>query len=402
MVPTRVFVEVKVVKLVIHSDHHVIKDNETGWSNSGSLYAKPEFTYGKRSAPASHTKGQYLSTSIDFEVWPPEAPQLDCVIEGTTKWGVTLKGSAKLKGGTQTVSMAAQLPDSVKKLAGDIRFTVDNGVDGVQAADASWGHSIYLTFDTPVDRVGTDEAGITDKRMSTAVRLVSNTGWDDPHGIVDGLMGLVPGYTLTKNPSVPAHWGHPEYFNSGGGAWALAEYLDKRAECQAICRFVMAVLKHVGCPGEGKVVVVWSDPDIDDGRTAQVADWPAGGLNGKTKIVNGVEWNAYLLDRHAVAGQVFQTKDPDVPNYMGCNNFEACLLFEHGGEKKYYGGGAGVYASPEQVVTAFHSLCWVSNFQDPDSRRPMVKIEDVVRRWRGADSGIIPTIPVNLHLRITR
>ena len=44
---------------------------------------------------------------------------------------------------------------------------------------------------------------------------------------------------------------------------------------------------------------------------------------------------------------------------MGFNNFEACLKFIQGGKSKYYGGGADVYDTKEEVIDGcFSMLAW--------------------------------------------
>jgi hypothetical protein len=259
VVPTRAFNEVKTVSLEFIGDHQLLKNNAADWTNTGSVVAKPEFSYGKKSAPMSRTKKKRLCVQVAFEVWPYDAPQIQCSIKGTASFGALFfDTSFPLKGGLQTVILesAGDLPDKITKLSGDIAWTVDNGVDGPMKADLSWGHDLYVTFDTPVDLVGTSEAGITEKRLKTSVELIARAGSNDPHAIVASLMGLVPGYVLIRNGAVPSQFNHPTYFNSSGGAWPIAEYLSYMAECQAICRFVHATIKQIGCPGVASIVVV--------------------------------------------------------------------------------------------------------------------------------------------------
>lgn len=391
-VPVRTFNEVKTVGLAFVGDHATMNDNATDWTKNGNPIAKPEFTYGKKSAPISRTKASFLAVKVELEVWPYEAPQTQCTIKGVATWGQTFETKFPLQGGKQTVVVesAEMLPDKVAKLAGDIEWTVDNGVDGPMKADLSWGHTLYVTIDRPIDLATTREAGITEKHMMTAVDLASRAGALDPHAIVGWLMGQIPGYTLQRNPAVPAEYAHPTYFNSVGGAWPLADWLRHRAECQAICRFVSAVIKQVGCPGTAEVIVVWADPDIGDGNTAQEAPWASGGGLGHkpTRLIYGDPCNATLVDSYVEEGAEYPIDDENDANYVGCNNFEACLRFEHNGVKKYYGGGAGVYNSAQEVLTAFHGLVWVSTRADIHGRR-FARIVQVVKRWRDRNGDII-------------
>jgi hypothetical protein len=416
-VPLRTFNEVKTVSLAFVGDHQLLKDNEPvkdrDWANTGSRFPKPEFTYGKKSAPASGTKDAYLVVEVELEVWPYEAPQMDCTIKGAATWGQTFVTKLPLKGGKQKVILHSEekLPDKVTKLSGDIDWTVDNGADGMMKADHAWGHDVYLTVATPVDLTTTKEAGITEKRMSTAVDLVGAAGSLDPHAIVGKLMERVPGYTIHPPPKVPdpsgateadgtpklvddpngppRYFHHPDYWNDVGGAWPIAGYFRYSAECQAICRFVMAAIRQVGCPGTAEVVVVWADPDVDDGNTIFEAPLGSGGLGGhSTRTVSGVTWYAALVDHYPEEGKEYETEDENARNYLGLNNFEACLRFEHNGVKKYYGGGAGVYDSPQQVILAFYALCWMSrrNVGGKEGGR----VEKVVKRWRGTQGQLLP------------
>jgi hypothetical protein len=87
-------------------------------------------------------------------------------------------------------------------------------------------------------------------------------------------------------------------------------------------------------------------------------------------------------------GGLYNIDDPSSLGYIGTNNYEACLIFEHGGVKRYYGGGAGVYVSAAEVLLAFHSLCWFSITFVNNVR--MVRVEQVVRRWRDRQGNILP------------
>lgn len=394
-VPTRTFNEVKTVSLAFVGDHAMLKDNAADWTNSGTSVPKPEFTFGKKSAPVSRTKAKRLAVKVELEVWPAEAPQMQCTIKGAATWGQSFETSFPLKGGKQTVILESgeDLPDSVAKLSGEIEWVVDNGSDGSMKADHSWGHAVYLTIDTPVDLLGTKEAGVTTKHMDTAVDLVARAGSLEPHGIVGWLMSQVPGYTLVKNPAVPVEFAHPTYLNTIGGAWPLADWFRYKAECQAICRLVSAIIKQVGCSGAADVVLVWADPDIDDGSTAFEALLSAGGglARKRERVIRGMVCFAALVDTYPEEGSDYSTEDDQAPNYIGLNNFEACLRFEDGGRKKYYGGGAGVYDSPQGVLTAFHALCWVWTARGVGAgSRQSAHVEVVVKRWRDRSGNLLP------------
>jgi hypothetical protein len=190
--------------------------------------------------------------------------------------------------------------------------------------------------------------------MEKAVQLVAAIGSNDPHTIVGQLMTKFPYYTLRRDPGVPSKYRHPDYLGAYG-------------ECQAIVRFVRNVIKQVGCPGQAETVVVWADPDIEGGNKVLEGPWGAGtGLRNKERPVGGGSWFAVLVDKDPVAeGRTFPM------DHIGLNNFEACLRFTHNGRRRYYGGGAGVYNSADEVVKAFYALCWVSFGIRPGTGAPL-------------------------------
>jgi hypothetical protein len=390
---TTKIVTVKIVRLKFETDHAIMTDYDTDWQNSGSVAPKPEWTFGKPSKAVSHTKAKKIGVSADFEVYPKDADPVDCTYVGTAAFGtVVFKGNATLKGGTITFesfsSPITLSPDTVAELTGDIawKFTAVSGGASYDA-DHSWGHTVYATMGDPVSPPGR-EAGVTRKRMAKAIELVGGTSTNDPNGIVKALMGKIQYYTLRPNPAVPAQYGHPKYFNSVGGAWAISDYIDKYAECQAIVRWVRALIMTVGCPGTADLVTIWADPNINNGRTTQLAVNSDDGLD-TTKTVGTKLWWAALVDRYPEKGKVYDIEEP-TSNYMGPNRYEACLRFQYGGTTTYYGGGAGIYTDPDTVLTAFYALVWMSNAGVNAHGKSVAKVEEVVRRWRDASGNLLP------------
>jgi hypothetical protein len=92
-------------------------------------------------------------------------------------------------------------------------------------------------------------------------------------------------------------------------------------------------------------------------------DWevnPAAGLN-VTRVVGGKVQRAALVDGPVAVGKKFARSHSHMPDGSispGLNRYEACLLFDAEGETKYYGGGAGVFASKDEVIRAFWGLVW--------------------------------------------
>jgi hypothetical protein len=400
-------VTVKVVELTFKTDHHVMKDNSSDWLNSGSVFTKPEFTFGVASKPVTHTKNTKVGVDIVLEVWPANADPTDVTVEGTATWDSAFKftATAKIKGGRQTISFTSNnaLPDAIKKITGDIEWTVNDGKTTMKA-DHSWGHVIYTTWDTPQDAPG-DEAGITQKRMEAAVGLiaavVSAGAGLDPHSIVHGIMQkflnywldhdhMPPGYT---GPTPAANLNYPSYMQDSsipatvpGGAWNIFDFISASAECQAIVRFTRANIRQVGIPGKAQVIVVFADADT---AAALEGDWEAGesGMANVTRTLGTKTCDVALFDAQPTAVGTIMDRA-----HVGLNNYEACLRFTFpdpgggtpaAGTQKYYAGGTNgaVFDTKDQVITVFQALVWITWPGTPAGQPARFRIEKIVKKW---------------------
>ncbi|WP_394829017.1 hypothetical protein [Pendulispora albinea] len=367
----------KIIRATFKSDHHVMVDNwlqsnqqDPDWSAGGQLLPKPDWVFGKPSAPISHSKGVPIEVEIVFEVQPPDAQSVPVSIKGKGTGSAALQKIAfdewrNLVGGNAAVSLTGprltSAPDVVARMSGDIAWDgLPSDVLTRFAAGASWGHTIFVAIDTPMD-AGNRETGITHRRMAASIELVQSTGAHGTHEIVQGLMRKLPAYTLDRDPAVPDEYRHPTYFNAKAGAWPLAQFLDKKAECQAIVRFVRAVMLQVGSHGTFEAVIVYSKPFEGKGDKAFEGPLPlsGGGLTDETKMVDGEEWHAMLIDRPVQVGKTYTNAQ------AGANNYEACLKVTadlHGQSKTlYYGGGttAAFETADDVLRQCFWGLCWV-------------------------------------------
>jgi hypothetical protein len=341
-------------------------DNNTNWNYGGTPFKQPEWKSGGPSHPITHTRHQNISIDLELEATPAGAGRQSAKLVGRGPDYLSFEDDITIRsGGRFTVSMVAKktLPDEIKVLQNvSVAWHLDlKNPDGStkKLTAGTSRHTIYLTWGTPRSE-GWPEDGVTLKRMRKAVELTNPLGTLDPHGIVRGLMGLFRYYTLTRDPSAPA--GHPRYSLN---AWPMADAIAATGECQAIVRFVRAVVYQVGCAGTVEAVVVWAEPP--NGFVPKEAAWGRGGLyffNRTPQVINGEVCTAGLADGPVVEGRVYPPQRPPPappdPNAIGWNNFEACLKFTHG-TVKYYGGGAGIYDTPNEVLRAFHALCWVTS-----------------------------------------
>ncbi|MEE2829145.1 MAG: hypothetical protein VX498_08150 [Myxococcota bacterium] len=401
--------EIAAESLSFQGNHGSMKVNPDDWSAEGEDHPSPEWKRGEGDArPVSYTKGETPKAEVELSAIEERGPVLP-VFLGGKQGSYAFGGDGLVRGSDSKVTIEATeaLPDRVMVVKGAIDWAAE--VQGNRyPAGRTEGSKIFVTLGTP-ETTSDNGAAITEKRMATSVELVSRARSTDPHTVVDYLMDRFNRYTLVKDPSVPAKFNQPTYYPSrdragstaadgaaGCGAWPVADYIRAGAECQAIVRFTQNVIKQVGCPGEADFVLVWSEPRVENGNRA-LESAGRGGLNGyPSETKDGVRRYACLVDTRPEEGKIYDIEqlwlDRDAgrinPHYMGLNNFEACLRFEHGGVKKYYGGGAGVYDSPEEVITAFQALCWVS-FTDEHGRRHVAptgnrgaRIEEIVKRYR--------------------
>jgi hypothetical protein len=366
---------IELISLRFWSDFGLIKNQETKWTDTGSRYPVPEWLTGRQLAsPIVHRLDKNVKLDLTFKGGPPGACAEKGTIAGAGPAGLTFSKDVTFKPGKQTFTLMS--PETTANEVNELDMSISWSAATELASYAGrTQNETYLTMAKPMNE-GHQEDGVTKNRAKTAVRLVSEAASLEPHKIVESLMAKFPFYTLRRDPDVPAEHVHPTYFNKSGGAWPMAEFTSKSGECQAIVRFVRGVLKQVGCPGSAKTYVVWSDPNVSNGQKVLEAEYPRRTLHDRNKKVNGVVWSAALADRDPVAVDTVFT-----PDTMGMNTFEACLRFEHGGTTKYYGGGAGIYDSHEEVIHAFYALVWFS-WETDAVGNTNYRIQEIVQRYR--------------------
>ena len=385
--------KVKVVTLEFVSDHKMMKDQTVVWDDSGLLYAKPEFIWGARRAnPISHSHDMQIAVAIEVELEPPSVPPQDYIVTGKATWrsanksySMTFQSNANLKGGKQKIEVRSRqkLPLGANVLDGEIDWSLEapfpaGSTGPAWGLKASWTfqHKIFVTLgkpivvagQTPGSREGTyREWGITQKRMAAAIEWIP-PDTTDPHYIAEMLKSKVR-YTLVPDPSVPAQFDHPLYWNLLTGAWPVFEYHDHRAHCQAIIRLVIAMMRIAGVQATYRFIVVWEEPTGVPGVTAGIqsstvteANETTLGLNTKRTVGREIH-EAALIAGRVRQGATYSMTNPGHPQP---NKYEACLeLSDATGTTKYYGGGSGTWATEAEAVTkSFWGLAWIHRLGD--------------------------------------
>src|SRR5262249_7886711 len=233
-------------------------------------------------------------------------------------------------GGPQEITLTSKntIPDTINAYLNQTIVWSVSFNNRVQLAGLSAGHDVFATYGTP-------SGGLTYKRIDEAVSLTAGFG-ENPHDIVSGQMKRFPFYNL-KNP---VH----------GNVWVLADDIPafggKGAECQAVVRFVTAVDRAVGLPGEARGIAIYASPSAPTAPLEARLVEEGGATGGMSDF-----GNVALFD----AGD-------------NANNYEAALEFTNGGTAfhpdqdrlvRYYPGGVpgGVgLKSKEDVLNVFKQM----------------------------------------------
>jgi peptidoglycan hydrolase-like protein with peptidoglycan-binding domain len=312
------------------SDHSLMKDNRLSWDDGGTRFAEPEWqasTPDGRSVPISHQKGQTIQAVVTLDVSAGLNTSLPFTLSGRSGENfLTFAAAGSLNSGENQVAVAASnaLPDEIAAYPGtDIAWTIVVAGNR-QFLGTSLAHEVFATFTTP-------DGGVTYRRLAKAVELTAGFG-NDSHLIVSGQMKRFPFYNLKK----PYR----------GNIWPLADDIASSAECQAIVRFVQAVNKMVGVPGNAVGISVYASPTA-----------PETPLTGHLVESGGATGGMFLFPPQPVTGY-------EAALYDGAdqaNNYEAALEFDHGGQTLFYPGGVpgGVgLKAKEEVLHAFKKMAW--------------------------------------------
>jgi hypothetical protein len=316
------------------SDHGILRDNRDSWDESGARFAKPEWraAEGADSRPISHTKAQTVGARLTLDVTPETAPPVSVQVRGDGPGGfVDFETTATLGGGRDQkvdVRSTQPLPDKVDAyLHQSVLWSAGSGADR-QMIGASHDHNLFATYDTP-------QAVATYRRMAMGIALTRGVGLD-PHAVVSAQMKRFPFYNL-KNPV-------------SGNIWVLADEIPafggKGADCQSIVRFVAAVNKVIGLPGEAKGIAIYASPAA-----------PATPLTSNLVEGGGADGGMWQFGNISL----FDADD-------NANNYEAALQFTTGGDslfadpdrlRRFYPGGVpggrGL-KTKEDVLHAFKQM----------------------------------------------
>ena len=324
----------RIRSITFRSDHGVMKNNTSDWTDSGAPYGEPEW-YTVRDGVVSHPISQDRNTNVlvdvGMDVLPANAPSAPVRLSGrSSEPALNFDFASTLEGGLNrrlTMTSTGKLPDTIRALRNaQVVWTMDWRDWSHEIGRTE--HTIFVTAAAPYA-----PAEVTEKRMRKAVEITGTVaqriGGIDPHPMVREIMRFWGTYNL-----------HVQYSN----AWQLADNIATGAQCIDIVRFVQGLLRTVGVPGTATAVVVWALPGSPLLPAESV--WPHGGLHTVPNHPAHPTWFAGLMDAN------------------GCPNaFEAALRFDHGGMRRYYPGGVSmdqIYTTAQDVLYIFQCYAWLT------------------------------------------
>jgi hypothetical protein len=378
--------ELKILEITFLSDHRKLQNYSKDWKNLGvARFPKPEWRPGV-SHPISHSIDRKVSIKITFQAGPPEGRTQFGTLRGKGPSHLTFESTRRsISAGENvlTLECAKEIPLEILKREESIDWSLRLEQDGTLQGGTSGPHVIYCTYGDPKDDRRQQEDGVTVKRMEQAVDWAGEVYTMDPHKLVDLLMGTFRSYSLAERKDLPSQYDHPRYMNLEGGAWPLAEFRVP-AECQAIVRLVMGVIRQVGLPGEAEAILVYAHPDAPEVAKVDVLGQGVG-LNAVIRNFEGSNWKAGLTDKPVEEGRIYPTghfRLPDGTNSPGFNAYEACLKFTDSGETRLHAGGSGVKFSVDQVLReCFTQLVWFRRVADPRYGTGY-RVEKILTRYR--------------------
>lgn len=168
-------VEVAIVRadlesITFTSDHGILVNNDSDWTDSGTPYGEPEWIKGTAiNNPITHTKNTKLTINVTVRV-SPAGLAFDLIGTGANYMTFEKTGNTS-SGADQTLSITANvnLPDHIATLSNEISWKIKL-IDPLNIEidlGKSGPHKIYLTYGTPSGSV------VTEKRMNWCVSLAN-------------------------------------------------------------------------------------------------------------------------------------------------------------------------------------------------------------------------------------
>jgi len=314
--------ELKSIKFT--SDHGLLSDNNSDWTDSGTTYTEPEWipdgldsgSDPDQNNPVSHTKDVNLTVDVTVRVGP-SGLSFDLAGDGADNYVDFTKTGNTGTSADQIISITADapLPDMVDTLAKNVAWTIklnDPNPQIERDVGSSGAHTIYVTYGTPSGSV------VTEYRMSWACTTANAES--TPIGIAD------ESYTDFETP--------PPYFELGADApdplWLLMAGSVYKGECIDQANLMRLAVQILGASasigyiyGSSDTTCYSSSSDDYETRTCpggshgseEIIVWAAGGWNNWEAVcvvdsdspTEDDKYYAVQLDSDTVAVNILRT-----------------------------------------------------------------------------------------------
>ncbi len=343
------------------------------WGHSGEPHSQPAWRRADgRNVPVSYTRGTTMSPllvlTVELRRGDPPQGRLVGTPVGREEPAFTFVSSfVTLRRGNISLQVDADgpLPEWPQRMDRRIswRFDTRNGAVDIEESGP---HTVFVTFDTPVNTGRYEEQGATRARMDESMRRVAETGArPGPLALIDRLVKNCGGMVLQinqlsdekrreieENDSLKRYMrevGWPHFMHKGpergmldterlrrqGGAWPLASLRRYGGECQAIIRFVRGVLHQLGF-SDGKISGKYVSADFRNPSHAIIS------RASSDACCRGPEQECEyaLLSRRIPGVGVYDCEE------IAPNTYEAYLQYRYEKDgnryQAWYGGGIGL------------------------------------------------------------
>lgn len=302
-------VKAELKSITFTSDHGVLKNNNSDWTDSGTTYSEPEWVKDAgTNNPITHTKNTKITANVTVKV-SPSGLNFDLIGTGSNYASFTKTGNSS-SGSEQTISVTAgsNLPANITTLSETISWKIRiTDVNPVfeQIVGSSGPHKIYVTAGSPYGTV------VTEKRVNHVTTVCNGTS--TAHSCAEKIHDSTAAYALgSATPS-------PIWLIAGGTP----------AECMDLAKFNKAGVEMLGLPA-GSIVYLYPTLGYGAKETSSPGNNEIRGSDG--------------------ASMYFQ----DYSSPPGYNNFEGAFRYDVEGMTKYYAGGALIY---DTILECMTNIC---------------------------------------------
>ena len=318
-------VKVELNSLKFTSDHGILRNNNSTWEDTGTVYSEPEWIKSPvTNNPITHTKNNKVAIELSIKVEPAGIAYSISGNGGVSGLNFSADNLTST-GNSQAIAITSteKLADKVNIIEKSISWKIT--IENTELSIGDTGsHKIYVTYGTPSGSV------VTEKRINCVTSACK--GLANEAIIVQKLWTDVVG---PGSYSLGAPYPNPEWKILGGTS----------GECIAIAKLFEMAIKMIGItPGSGSVVFLYVDPNGSSHENSDSSNFATRdcriGNNGHTSSIGATHADENQYEKLAF-----------VDNSDGGNNWEACYKYRHNSSSSwvwYAAGTGGRYYSSVQ------------------------------------------------------